>query len=916
MCTIRKSARNRALFLIYCIGMKLTKIVLHGFKSFADQTVFEFPQQFIAIVGPNGSGKSNVSDAIRWVLGEQSVKSLRGKQTTDLIFSGSEKLSRMNMASVELHLDNADGAFPLEYEEVVISRKLFRSGESEYRINGSQVRLQDIVMMLAQAKFGQKSYAVIGQGMITSFLNATPQERKAFFDEATGVKEFQIKRDKAINKLIRTEENLIQSEGLVAEIEPHLKSLERLVKRLEKREGLETELGEVQVEYYGSTWKQLQHERESLGAERATIEQSIAAHESELNRLQKESDALASSSSRNERYEQLQHQFNQLLERKSQLLKEQAVLKGKLEVEHERQGKLSLVWLERKEDELVAEHRSIEGQRRGLTEQLKSDELELKRAEQRATALRGDIREEQEAIAQVRTRITEETHAMTIPEVQQELAQLFHEQEDFLRSLLNTSDLDSFKAVQKQGKRFGAKFAEFMDRLTTSEKESVEALRVELRQKEQAVDQIQADLDQTQETITELRVAIGTAQSGLESSSARVQAINSQLEEVRKEIADATAESDSKNADDQTAAYNQQLLQFEQQIADIDTQIAALRGDIDAFNQDEEEKKIQLVTLQGQMRSVQRKLDAGHRQSNTIDVQAARIETRQEDIKSELQRDIPEALHAPILNYTGELASGQRHDELERKMLSLQRQLEAIGNVDQETVEEYASTKERFEFLSTQIQDLDATIGSLEKVIDELDATIHTQFQKNFKKINASFQDYFGVLFEGGSAKLDLLTEKPEEQHPTPENEEEAEGESMHEEKERELLGKRKKKQKVIAGIDVIAHPPRKKVATIAALSGGEKSLVAVSLLCAIIANNPSPFVVLDEVEAALDEENSEKLAAILRDLSTKTQIITITHNRVTMRAADMLYGVTVGSEGKSHILSVELTEAEEMVEA
>jgi chromosome segregation protein len=239
----------------YTLGQRLNKLVLQGFKSFADRTVFEFTKNFTAVVGPNGSGKSNISDAIRWVLGEQSVKTLRGKESTDLIFGGSESLSKLGMAQVELYLDNSDHTVPIEFEEIVISRKIFRDGESEYRMNGAKVRLQDIVMMLAKARFGQKSYAVIGQGMITQFLNSTPQDRKIFFDEATGVREFQIKRDQAINKLIRTEEHLVQCETLITEIDPHLKSLTRQVKRLEKRAEVEQQLSAIQLDYFGSLWR-------------------------------------------------------------------------------------------------------------------------------------------------------------------------------------------------------------------------------------------------------------------------------------------------------------------------------------------------------------------------------------------------------------------------------------------------------------------------------------------------------------------------------------------------------------------------------------------------------------------------------------------------------------------------------------
>lgn len=251
--------------------MKLEKLVVQGFKSFADKTVFDFNTPFTAIVGPNGSGKSNVADALRWVMGEQSMKLLRAKSATELIFGGSHTLGRLGMAHVELHFDNRDNTFPLEYNKVVISRKLFRSGESEYTINGAKVRLQDVVMLLAQAKFGQKSYAVIGQGAITEFLNSTPQERKIFFDEATGVREFQIKRDQAINKLIRTEDHLAQTETLLSEITPHLASLERMVKRLEKRERVEAELREVQVRFFGMQWSELSDELVTLNKKQGSI---------------------------------------------------------------------------------------------------------------------------------------------------------------------------------------------------------------------------------------------------------------------------------------------------------------------------------------------------------------------------------------------------------------------------------------------------------------------------------------------------------------------------------------------------------------------------------------------------------------------------------------------------------------------
>ncbi len=910
--------------------MRLEKLVLQGFKSFADKTSFDFTKNFTAIVGPNGSGKSNVSDAIRWVLGEQSMKLLRGKAATDLIFGGSDKLAKMGMAQAELHLDNSDGSFPVDYQEVVIARKMFGSGESEYRLNGTKVRLQDIVMMLAQAKFGQKSYAVIGQGMITQFLSATAQERKAFFDEATGVKEYQIKRDQAINKLIRTEENLVQSEALMHEIEPHLKSLSRQVKRLEKREKIEVELRELQLDYYGTLWYELEQELKSLESLSGEVAKEITAKEAELAELQSSSDALAGEASRGERYQELQQKFNALLEKKSHLLKEQAVLKGKLEVEHERQGELSLVWLQRKEDELMSDVYGSQAELRTIKEQLTRDGTELERKETELAAVQSEFRAEEFEILKLKEQIEDQAHAMTVPEITSELAAIFNEQEQFLRSLLQTKSMVEFKSVQAAAKDLTKRLASLMDRLSADEKEVVGALRVEMRQKEQLLERLMKDRDTLQANINDLRVSIASAKNQSDFLHTQLKRLQDELAAIQSDIDEAERDKTNQDKGERAEQYSKELMQFDEQIATLDKQLEAARREIDSFNQEEEDKKSKLVDIQAKMRTAQRHLNTAQQKASTIHVNLARIETRQEDMEGELHREVPEELHSQVRSY--DPAAHDREggrENWEKKMLSLQRQLEAIGSVDKETIAEYEETKERYEFLDEQIGDLSSSIKKLEQVIDELDKTIKTQFKKNFKKINAGFQDYFKVLFGGGKAKLELLTETEEEKQEEEAVEQAAaaqskaeeevaadvSGESLHHEKERELIGKKKKKQKIVAGIDVYASPPGKKVHNINALSGGEKSLVTIALLCSIIGNNPSPFVVLDEVEAALDEENSEKLAAIIKELSKKTQIVIITHNRVTMRAADILYGVTMGSEGKSHILSVELTEAEELIE-
>ena len=230
--------------------MFLERLEIQGFKSFANPIELVFNRDLTAVVGPNGSGKSNIADAVRWVLGEQSTKNLRSKKSEDIIFAGSDKKHRLGFAQVDMYLNNQDKQADIDFDQIVITRRVERNGDSSYLLNGSKVRLIDVQLLLAKSNFGQKTYSIIGQGMIDGILTASSAERKEFFDEATGVRQFQIKKDQAILKLTNSKKNLIQSSQILAELEPRLRSLTRQVNKLEKREKIEQELQDLQTNYY------------------------------------------------------------------------------------------------------------------------------------------------------------------------------------------------------------------------------------------------------------------------------------------------------------------------------------------------------------------------------------------------------------------------------------------------------------------------------------------------------------------------------------------------------------------------------------------------------------------------------------------------------------------------------------------
>lgn len=327
-------------------SMYLKKLELNGFKSFATKTVLDFLPDcdisnggkcgITAIVGPNGSGKSNVADAIRWAIGEQSSKNLRGKKSEDVIFAGTEGKSKLGSASVTLYFDNTDKRIPIEFVEVAITRKVFRDGAGEYFINGSRVRLLDVVDLLAKAGVGRDSYCVITQGMSDAVLNATPLERRAIFEDAAGVKQYQIEKERALRKLESTKENLARVDALTVEIEPHLKNLRRQAEKAGQAKDIAARLRSKQELLYGYLWHLFTEERGGLLARRASIEVAIATFEKDVEALREETRQASVAMETNEAEDKMEQEIQALREALNKLLRETSVLEGRKEIEIEK----------------------------------------------------------------------------------------------------------------------------------------------------------------------------------------------------------------------------------------------------------------------------------------------------------------------------------------------------------------------------------------------------------------------------------------------------------------------------------------------------------------------------------------------------------------------------------------------------
>lgn len=747
--------------------MHLRRLTLQGFKTFANKTSLTFPagtagnHALTIVVGPNGSGKSNIADAIRWCLGEQSMKQLRGKNSQDVIFSGSDGKGRSNMAEVSLEFDNPNNVGGMDLSEIVITRRLYRDGESNYMLNGKTVRLADIQMLLAEAGIGQRTYTVIAQGMIDHILTSSPEERKVFFDDATGVRGLQMKRHQSMSKLRRSTEMMVEAERLLKEIEPRLKMLQRQVKRLEEREEVEAALREIQQLYYGAVWneqevdlKRFEDQITAINETIKTIKSTIAAGDDQLAKIEAEQEREAAE---------------------------------KVDSGQSERAKL--------QQEYSKAQRAYRESQQGIYEAERNLEIQKVRAQSKWSPL-------------------------PLKEIVAELDAMLSKGDS-----ITVSDL--YKLIKT-----------LKTKLTKPKPEDIQLDPILVEQ-------------------------VAKAKAATAEAKARVEALEEALTKAAKETS-------------QPNKVNKEVFR-----------------------------------LQRELREAQAQLHSKESKKNQLLIEKTRVDTRREDLLAELKE-----LNLALNTDAKDDQSRSTH-LLKEKMGQLKRKKEMIGGIDDEVIAEHKETEERHTFLTDQLDDLREAIKHSEGVIDELDEEIREQSEEAFESINEKFQLYFKVLFGGGSCSLIKLKKDDEDgTDVTPERGIHDLIDGIEEElsESEEILKRFEERKDTVAGIDIQATPPGKKLKSLHSLSGGERALTSIALLSAIMATNPSPFVVLDEVDAALDEANTVRFANILGELQKLTQFIVVTHNRATMERGDLLYGVTMGDDGISNLLSVSMEEVEKNV--
>lgn len=807
--------------------MFLKRLDIVGFKSVADPVALFFDNRLTCVVGPNGSGKSNIADAVRWALGEQSAKTLRGKKSEDMIFSGTETRSRMSMAEVSLTLENPNPTDDVPQAEIKITRRLYRNGESEYEINGVPSRLQDVSLLLSGLRCGQKRYAVIGQGMVEQVILATPKEREEFFQEATGVRAYHMQLDQSLGKLDKSEQELERLRSVVREIEPRLKFLKKQCEKRERHSALESELKHVRDAYYRSAHSARVLDVRAVRSQVETYERALreaSDNEAEIAREEKvlwDSDPGA----------QTDAVRKKLVEFRAKYAKcEREEYDIRLRSERGADGTT---------DRYVAELASV-------SERIRTIDADVIRKKQLLESNMAAI----DAL-EVELDAAERRADAGVSETIVRARSMFGD----ISILLGGAQYDEASGVAKDGVRLTQTSLDRMKNSGVIAKE-----------------------------ISEIERTLSDAKTEHAMRMGEIAEKEKQLDALRESDIRLKSLIDAKDFDADAAEVYDRI---KKKLTELSREIVSHESVLSADAAKREH-------WQSAVRSVQEKLRTARAETARIRDELApvhdafvRAQTKLDDIVAEMSEYYDS--DDDVFDVSDEVSVTERIEtasELKQKMDACEKQLARIGDIDDSVSDEYAQVNAEYEFIQTNVSDVESAIRELETVIADLRFKIEKQFNSAFSDIQKSFSEYFSVLFGGGKARLIL-----------------------HEE---EIINEETGEKSVKRGIDIVAVPPGKKNQGVEALSGGEKALTAIALIAAIIKNNPAPFIVLDEVDAALDDANAQRFAEVVRSLQERSQIIAITHNRATMHNADALYGVTMRDSGVSSVLSVSLRDIEE----
>ena len=1004
--------------------MYLKALEIQGFKSFADKTRLTFEKDITAIVGPNGSGKSNISDAILWVMGEQRSKALRGSKMEDVIFGGTTQRSAMGYAQVSLINDNSARIFDSDSSEIMLTRRYYRSGESEYYINKEAVRLKDINSLLMDTGLGRDGYSIIGQGRIAEIVSSRSTDRREVFEEAAGISRFRYRKEEAERKLERTEENLLRINDKIEELEMQVGPLKKQAEVAKQYLLLRDELRVQEISLWMASLDRLRQQNEAVQQEFDQVGQELEKARADLEAL------YASSEGIGERMHRKDIETEQARERLSAAEGETAkcesltaVLRADKKSTQESLERM-LADISEQENRVREVKKNIEQAEEklsGLDEELKGlnedntrnnnalngARMKVRSREENLTALNekvnrlavdartmdsrikllDDMQRDFEGFSKAVKVVMRESARGNLKGIHSPVANLIRTDDEFALALetalgaaaqnivtdtmadgrsaieyLKRTDggratflaLDTVRGtVMKNApdrdpgfvgiaselvqcdEQYSGIVAELLGRTVVAERltdairisknnqnrlrivtldgqlispggamtggssvrgsgilsranelEKLKAQREKMREGEkrsaQELERAKADLasvryqlDMCVEEQSELKSKI----SSLEAEKRATLSGSAQMKLLLESLTGDSAER-QKTVD----AFRERIADFDARILEREEELRKLKEKADSIRREIADISKSKLELEGKRTRADKDAQARNAEILELERRSARIEQKKLAADLEEKQLLDKLWESYELSHTAAQAVRQPVESIpkaSKAVSELRGKINALGTPNLGAIEEFERVNTRYEFLSEQRADVDKAKTELLDIIKDITTQMEAVFVERFKQINECFHETFLDLFGGGKAELRL-------------------------EDENDVLN---------CGIEIKVQPPGKALSNISLMSGGEMAFVAIALYFAILKVRPTPFCVMDEIEAALDDANVNRYASYMRKMSDKTQFLVITHRRGTMEEADMLYGVTMQEKGVSTVIELDLETAQKTVE-
>jgi len=984
--------------------MYLKGIVTSGFKSFADKIELNLDGKITCIVGPNGSGKSNVVDAVRWVLGEQSVKSLRGEGSmTDVIFSGSKSRNPLNVASVELIFDNTDHYLNVPYTEISIKRRVYRSGENEYYLNNEKCRLKDINNLLLDTGMGKESFNIISQGEVDKILSNSSQDRRVIFEEASGILKYKKRKEEALRKLDRTHNNLDRVNDIITELENQVGPLKEQSKKaqeyLENKKGLdqyEVALLAYDIENIHNDVENAKRRKEKVDSEVLLISNNTTSQDAknledsnalekleqekseynrellkvteERTRIEGEKELLKEKSKTTKEEDEVKEEIRKVLEESEKLQSTMNIMDIDIneiqkEVDRVEQASVetekSLQTLKSKKNLLVNDYSRHNQELISIKHKIDSLQIEIEQGTDMPNSVRRVLKNS--SLTGIYNTIG------NVVDCEDKYAKALNTAISSCKNFIITKDEDSAKRAinflkdEKLGRATFFPLSVIKERFVDNEsinilKNSVDYLGImsDLITYNREYDSViknqlgnvivSTDMDSATRlshmikakykivtlegdvvnvggsltggsaNITRSTVILNQELRHLEETSTLLKKEEEEIQQELQDNAKETTEQEEKlfEISKEKVTHRETLEAKRQEKKELEERLKTIRRDQESLesiqNNSISEKEQELIRLYHEKTALKEELEI-HIKSLSKEIERLKSKIEESQATDKLQREKLRSLEKEsreleisinrqdvkldnmlnILSTEYELTYEKAKqdyvldiepEEARSKVNVYRANIKRIGMVNLDAIEEYERVNTRYEFLTKQREDLLGAETTLLDIMNEMDDVMKEEFATTFEQIRIEFQKVFKELFNGGHADLKLTS--PED-----------------------ILN---------TGVDIVASPPGKKLTTISLLSGGEKTLTAISLLFAILNVRTVPFCLFDEVEAALDEANVQHFGKYLDHYKDKTQFLIITHKKKTMEYANTLYGITMQESGVSKLVSVKLEDAKEVI--